>query len=88
MSTGAAHALGQTSAKRRKISSDKPRPPKAKDKGKEKAFEKPTIPIPAEEEEDAELDEDDLALLDEYGGAATFLGSIDREGIARRVHHS
>ncbi|EMD38522.1 hypothetical protein CERSUDRAFT_73003 [Gelatoporia subvermispora B] len=57
----------------------------AKAKGKEKASERATIPIPAVQanDEEAELSEEDLDLLEEYGTAVTFLNRLDEKGIAR-----
>jgi len=55
-------------------------------KGKERASDKPTIPIPASLDDDnAPLSDQDLNLLEEYGEAAGFLGSLGHEGIARCV---
>ena len=60
------------------------KPSKTKAKGKERAFDKPTIPIPTQiEDEDVELSDDDLDMLDEYGGAVSFLKTLDEKGIAR-----
>ncbi|KAL0571688.1 hypothetical protein V5O48_010275 [Marasmius crinis-equi] len=60
--------------------------PKGKGKGKERAADRDIIPIPNAEDEDqdeANLSEEDLELLKEYGSAAKFLGSLDRKGISR-----
>ena len=78
------HGL-QRPSKKRKVAEDG-QPSKSKSKGKERAFDRPTIPIPNQGDEDAvELSEDDLNLLEEYGGAASFLRSLDEKGIARYV---
>ena len=59
---------------------------KTKDKGKAKAFERITIPIPSRNDDgDAELSEEDLDLLEEYGSAVSFLQRLDEKGIARCV---
>jgi len=55
-------------------------------KGKERASDKPTIPIPTNlDGDDAPLSDQDLDLLEEYGEAAGFLGSLDHKGISRCV---
>ncbi|KAF8212271.1 nucleolar complex-associated protein-domain-containing protein [Mycena galopus ATCC 62051] len=58
---------------------------KPKEKGKEKAADRGTIPIPshAEDEEELELSDQDLEVLEEYGGAASFLNSLDQTAISR-----
>ncbi|KAJ6502583.1 nucleolar complex-associated protein-domain-containing protein [Mycena sanguinolenta] len=57
---------------------------KPKEKGKEKAADRGTIPIPAyADEEDLELSDQDLEVLEEYGGAASFLNSLDQTAISR-----
>jgi hypothetical protein len=59
-----------------------------KAKGKERAFERPTIPIPGadngDDEDDAELSDEDLAFYEENGGGE-FLVSLDKKGISRCV---
>jgi len=61
-----------------------PRHPVAK--GKERASDKPTIPIPTGlDDDDAPLSDHDLNLLEEYGKTAGFLGSLDHKGISRCV---
>ncbi|KAI0831218.1 nucleolar complex-associated protein-domain-containing protein [Trametes gibbosa] len=73
----------QRPTKKRKMAQDG-KPSKTKAKGKERAFDKPTIPIPTQiEDEDVELSDDDLDMLDEYGGAVSFLKTLDEKGIAR-----
>jgi nucleolar complex protein 3 len=78
--------------KKRKVSAGSSQPKSArkvtalntKTKEKERASERKTIPIPESgHEDDAELDEEDLEMLEEYGGAAGFLSHLDKEGIAR-----
>ena len=55
-------------------------------KGKERASDKPTIPIPPGlDDGDAPLSDQDFNLVEEYGEAAGFLGNIDHNGIARCV---
>ncbi|GLB34987.1 putative nucleolar complex-associated protein 3 [Lyophyllum shimeji] len=57
---------------------------KPKEKGKEKAADREIIPIPeVGHEDDVELSDQDLEVLEEYGGAASFLTSLDRKGISR-----
>ncbi|EIN07402.1 NOC3p-domain-containing protein [Punctularia strigosozonata HHB-11173 SS5] len=57
---------------------------KAKAKGKERAADKKTIPIPeAGDEDEIELSDEDLDMLEEFGDAAGFLGHLDKAGIAR-----
>ncbi|KAH9946186.1 nucleolar complex-associated protein 3 [Epithele typhae] len=71
---------GQGASKKRKVAADSGKPAK----GKERASDRTTIPIPnAEDEGDVELSDDDAGLLEEYGTAASFLQSLDRKGIAR-----
>jgi nucleolar complex protein 3 len=55
-------------------------------KGKERASDKPTIPIPTSlDDGDIPLSDQDLNLLEEYGEAAGFLGNLGHKGIARCV---
>ncbi|KAJ7109342.1 nucleolar complex-associated protein-domain-containing protein [Mycena epipterygia] len=57
---------------------------KPKEKGKEKAADRGTIPIPSYENDDElELSDQDLEVLQEYGGAASFLNALDQTGISR-----
>ncbi|KAH9901302.1 nucleolar complex-associated protein 3 [Cubamyces lactineus] len=73
----------QRPSKKRKVT-DEGKAAKAKGKGKEHAFDKPIIPIPTKgDDDDVELSEDDLGLLEEFGGAVSFLKSLDEKGIAR-----
>ncbi|KAF9053640.1 NOC3p-domain-containing protein [Hymenopellis radicata] len=66
----------QQAAKRRKTASEK--------KGKDKAADRPVIPIPvADDDDDSNLSEQDLDLLENYGVGAGFLKSLDQDGIAR-----
>nr|VWO98758.1 Tubulin beta chain (Beta-tubulin) [Ganoderma boninense] len=70
-------------SKKRKLT-DEDKPAIAKSKGKEKAFHRATIPIPNQtNEDDLDLSDDDMGMLDEYGGAVSFLRSLDEKGIAR-----
>lgn len=54
-------------------------------KGKEKAFNRETIPIPVNEEEngEVELSDQDLQLFEEHGPAANFLTTMDKKAITR-----
>ncbi|KIM87032.1 hypothetical protein PILCRDRAFT_815467 [Piloderma croceum F 1598] len=55
-------------------------------KGKERASDRKTIPIPTQSEDsenDSELSEQDLGFLEEYGGSAVFLNKLDQNGISR-----
>jgi len=55
-------------------------------KGKERASDKPTIPIPMSlDDDDVPLSDQDLNLLEEYGEAAGFLGSLGHKAIAMYV---
>ncbi|PIL23912.1 hypothetical protein GSI_13663 [Ganoderma sinense ZZ0214-1] len=70
-------------SKKRKVS-DEDKPAKTKSKGKEKAFDRTTIPIPNQtNEDDLDLSADDMGMLEEYGSAVSFLRSLDEKGIAR-----
>lgn len=74
----------QSSSKRRKVAAGTPKHPAAK--GKERASEKPTIPIPTYfNDDDVPLSDQDLNLLEEYGAAVGFLDTLDHKGIARCV---
>ncbi|KAJ2991320.1 hypothetical protein NUW54_g8224 [Trametes sanguinea] len=78
----------QRPSKKRKVAEDgkaaKSKGKGKESKGKDHAFDKPIIPIPNQgDEDDVELSEDDLELLEEYGGAVSFLQSLDEKGIAR-----
>ncbi|KAI0064596.1 nucleolar complex-associated protein 3 [Artomyces pyxidatus] len=73
--------LYQGPSKRRKIASSKG---ESKAKGKDYAFDRPTIPIPQlNDDEDSDLEEQDIQLVEEYGGAVAFLQSLDEKGISR-----
>lgn len=73
----------QRPSKKRKVADDG-KSAKAKVKGKDRASDKPTIEIPNRgDEDDVELSDDDLELLQEYGGAVSFLTALDEKGIAR-----
>ncbi|KAJ7709940.1 nucleolar complex-associated protein-domain-containing protein [Mycena rosella] len=57
---------------------------KPKEKGKEKAADRGTIPIPSYDSDgELELSDQDLEVLQEYGGAASFLNALDQTGISR-----
>ncbi|KAJ7097959.1 nucleolar complex-associated protein-domain-containing protein [Mycena belliarum] len=57
---------------------------KPKEKGKEKAADRGTIPIPAHDTDgELELSDQDMEVLEEYGGAASFLNALDQQGILR-----
>ncbi|KAJ7343520.1 nucleolar complex-associated protein-domain-containing protein [Mycena albidolilacea] len=57
---------------------------KPKEKGKEKAADRGTIPIPSyADDEELELSDQDLDVLEEYGGATSFLNSLDQTAISR-----
>ncbi|KAJ7470731.1 nucleolar complex-associated protein-domain-containing protein [Mycena latifolia] len=57
---------------------------KPKEKGKEKAADRGIIPIPSYDSDgELELSDQDLEVLEEYGGAASFLNALDQTGISR-----
>ncbi|KIP09121.1 hypothetical protein PHLGIDRAFT_116684 [Phlebiopsis gigantea 11061_1 CR5-6] len=57
---------------------------KAKGKEKEKAADRGVIPIPVRGDGDeVELSDDDMDMLEEYGGAVSFLSRLDEKGIAK-----
>ncbi|KAI0316673.1 hypothetical protein OF83DRAFT_1172647, partial [Amylostereum chailletii] len=57
---------------------------KPKAKGKDHAFDRPTIPIPRnEDDEDSELEGSDLDMVQEYGPSLGFLSALDEKGISR-----
>ncbi|KAG6890726.1 hypothetical protein C0995_005099 [Termitomyces sp. Mi166 len=78
-------------SKKRKLSSKpgkqlglKKYPTKLKENGKEKLSDRGTIPIPnADDADDIDLSDQDLDVFKEYGGAASFLTSLDKKGITR-----
>ncbi|KAF5391290.1 hypothetical protein D9757_001920 [Collybiopsis confluens] len=73
----------QPPSKKRKLSNTQPS--KASKATKKKTSIKETIDIPEVrvEEDDVDLSDQDLELLDAYGGAVNFLNSLDRKGISR-----
>nr|GAT58714.1 predicted protein [Mycena chlorophos] len=71
-----APAPASAPSKRRKLAPQKK-------KEKEKPSNRITIPIPTAADSDVELSDQDLEFLDEYGGATSFLTSLDKPGIAR-----
>ncbi|KAG5727683.1 Nucleolar complex protein 3 like protein [Termitomyces sp. T112] len=85
----AAPSLGPS--KKRKLSSKsgtrlqpKNYPTKLKENGKEKLSDRGMIPIPnVDDANDIDLSDQDLEVFKEYGGAASFLTSLDKKGIAR-----
>ena len=77
----------QRPSKKRKLAEDG-KASKSKTKGKERASDRATIPIPRQgDQDDVELSEDDLGMLDEFGGAVSFLTTLDEKGIARCVSY-
>ena len=56
-----------------------------KSKEKEKAADRGFIPIPVRDDDDVELSDEDLEFFEEYGGAASFLNTLDEKGITRCV---
>ncbi|THH32116.1 hypothetical protein EUX98_g2063 [Antrodiella citrinella] len=73
-------------SKKRKISGPKTqKKKKSVAEGKEKAADRGFIPIPTNDVEDegSEVGDEDMAFLEEYGGAAGFLGKLDAKGISR-----
>ena len=80
------HAQGVS--KKRKLSKDAADPKKStakpKAKGKEKAADRATIPIPTYDD-DVELSDEDLEAFEEFGDAIGFLSKLDEKGIARCV---
>ncbi|KAF8959052.1 nucleolar complex-associated protein-domain-containing protein [Flammula alnicola] len=78
----------QTSSKKRKLNDGKQKNMKAsKGKGKdkepkkEKLADRGKIPIPDFDDVDVEVSDQDIAVLEEFGGAASFLNRLDRNGI-------
>jgi len=58
--------------------------PGKKSRGKQKAADKDTIPIPnADDEEEADISDQDLESFQQFGQSAHFLGILDRKGISR-----
>lgn len=63
----------------------------ATSKPKIKAADRVIIPIPhqpEDEEEDSALSDQDLEVLEAYGGATKFLQQLDQKGISRCAVHS
>ncbi|KAJ7452460.1 nucleolar complex-associated protein-domain-containing protein [Mycena galericulata] len=59
---------------------------KPKEKGKEKAADRGTIPIPTHDTDgELELSDQDLEVLEEYGGAASFLNALDHKASCKTV---
>lgn len=81
----------QHPSKKRKLNKTHTKPStKTKGVAKKKDAIKETIDIPDIDVEDEEgvLSDQDMDLLDTYGGAVTFLDSLDRKGISRCVLRS
>ncbi|THU90726.1 nucleolar complex-associated protein 3 [Dendrothele bispora CBS 962.96] len=74
-----------SSSKKRKLGSNtKPSFLEKKYKGKERAADRDTIPIPnADDDEDFDVSDQDLEVFQQYGQAVHFLSYLDREGISR-----
>lgn len=52
-------------------------------KGKERASDRATVPIPFKDDADIELSDQDLEFFEEHHGAAGFLRTLDEKSIAR-----
>ncbi|KAH7889728.1 nucleolar complex-associated protein-domain-containing protein [Phlebopus sp. FC_14] len=81
-------------AKRQKVQSGKlsklgpqTSKPQKRTRGKEKAYDREYVAIPAvsadDDAQDSDLSEQDEGLIDEFGDAVEFLKTLDRKGIAR-----
>jgi nucleolar complex protein 3 len=71
----------QKTGKKAKLNHDQS---KKATKGKDHAFQRPFIPIPAGiEEEDIELSDQDLDLVDDLGAGPKFLTNLDAAAIAK-----
>jgi hypothetical protein len=68
-------AVQQASSKKRKFSVDS--------KSKEKVAHRKTIPIPAADQDNEDLSDQDLDIIGTYGDGITFLQNLDHIGIAR-----
>ena len=55
--------------------------------GKQRAFQRTTIEVPRgnSDIEDHELDDEDLGIIKQFGGGASFLQTLDEKGISRCV---
>ncbi|KAF4615231.1 hypothetical protein D9613_003031 [Agrocybe pediades] len=79
----------QASSKKRKLNDGKHKPVKSKSKSnepkKEKLADRGFIPIPAldKDDDDVEISDQDMDVLAEFGGAASFLNKLDSKGIMR-----
>ncbi|PPQ78071.1 hypothetical protein CVT25_015605 [Psilocybe cyanescens] len=77
----------KTSSKKRKLNDGKHKSmktsSKAKEVKKEKAADRGIIPIPNMNDDDVDVSDQDMEVLAEFGGAATFLHSLDQKGIMR-----
>ncbi|KDQ18509.1 hypothetical protein BOTBODRAFT_63430 [Botryobasidium botryosum FD-172 SS1] len=76
----------QRPSKKRKVTStsDGKKNTTKKVKGKDKAYDRPVIPIPEREEDDnSDLSEEDLEFFKEHLGAGRFLQNLDKAEISR-----
>ncbi|KAH9484302.1 Nucleolar complex protein 3-like protein [Psilocybe cubensis] len=79
----------KASSKKRKLNDGKQKSVKASVKSKsaepkkEKAADRGVIPIPNLSDDDVEISDQDMDVLAEFGGAASFLKSLDKKGIMR-----
>lgn len=88
----------QASSKKRKLNDGKQKNVKgsANGKGKEKEKEPKRerladsgkIPIPHLQDDNVELSDQDMEMLEEFGGGASFLNKLDRNGIMRCERYS
>ncbi|VDC06574.1 unnamed protein product [Peniophora sp. CBMAI 1063] len=82
-------AKGQSGpSKKRKLAHGASKPSgkatKEKSKGKDHAYDRPTIEIPQRRDGgDSDLSEEDMEMVDEYGSGLQFLTALDEKGIAR-----
>lgn len=61
---------------------------KVKEVKKEKAADRGIIPIPNMSDDDVDVSDQDMDVLAEFGGAATFLKGLDKKGIMRyAIYH-
>ena len=59
----------------------------SKANGKQRAFQRTTIDVPRgnSDIEDHELDDEDLSVIKQFGAGASFLQTLDENGISRCV---
>ncbi|KAI0695905.1 nucleolar complex-associated protein-domain-containing protein [Cytidiella melzeri] len=80
----AGQQIAGPSKKRKVVAGDsEPDKKKAKAKGKQRAADRGTIPIPISNHDDVDLSDEDMDVLEEFGDAAAFLSTLDEKGIAR-----